>query len=81
MKSIKYFAVVMTLAASFSGFAAETQQVASQKMGTVSVSGASNLDSLQHQLQQKAEQAGAKSIRIVSAGGDNKMYGVAEIYN
>ncbi|SQA98849.1 Multiple stress resistance protein BhsA precursor [Cedecea neteri] len=44
-------------------------------MGTVSVSGASNLDSLQHQLQQKAEQAGAKSIRIISAGGDNKMYG------
>ncbi|SQA98848.1 Uncharacterised protein [Cedecea neteri] len=33
MKSIKYFAVVMTLAASFSGFAAETQQVASQKNG------------------------------------------------
>ncbi|EPF12868.1 MULTISPECIES: DUF1471 domain-containing protein [Cedecea] len=81
MKSIKYFAVVLTLAASFSGFAAETQQAGSQKLGTVSASGASNLDSLQHQLQQKAEQAGAKSIRIISAGGDNKLYGVAEIYN
>lgn len=81
MKSIKYFAVVIALAASFSGFAAETQHATHQKIGTVSVSGASDLDSLQHQLQKKAEKAGAKSIRIISAGGDNKMYGVAEIYN
>ena len=81
MKNIKYFAVVMTLAASFSTFAASTQSVESQKIGTVSVTGASNIDSLQAQLQAKAEQAGAKSIRIISAGGDNKVFGVAEMYN
>jgi ABC-type phosphate transport system substrate-binding protein len=81
MKSIKYFAVVMTMAASFSTFAAAPASVESQKMGTVSVSGATNLDNLQAKLQEKAEQAGAKSIRIISAGGDNKLFGVAEIYN
>jgi len=80
MKSIKYFAVVLTLAASFSGFAAEMPSADSQNLGTVSVSGASSLDSLQAKLQEKAEQAGATSIRIISAGGENKMFGVAEIY-
>lgn len=81
MKTIKYFAVVATLAASFSSFAATTPAVDSQKIGTVSVSGASNLDNLQAQLQEKAQQSGAKSIRIISAGGDNKLFGVAEMYN
>lgn len=81
MKTIKYFAVVMTLAASFSAFAATAPAADSQKIGTVSVSGASNLDTLQAKLQEKAQQSGAKSIRIISAGGDNKLYGVAEMYN
>lgn len=81
MKTIKYFVVAMTMAASFSGFAAGVQGSEGQKMGTVSVSGASTLESLNAQLQEKAEQAGASSIRIISAGGDNKMFGVAEMYN
>ena len=81
MKSIKYFVVAMTMAASFSGFAAGVQSNEEHKMGTVSVSGASTLESLGAQLQKKAQQAGASSIRIISAGGENKMFGVAEIYN
>lgn len=81
MKNIKYFVVAMAMAVSFSGFAAEVQQgTEGQKMGTVSVSGASTLESLNAQLQKKAEQAGASSIRVISAGGDNQMFGVAEIY-
>lgn len=81
MKSIKYFVVAMTMAVSFSGFAAAIPNSAGHKLGTVSVSGAPTVDSLSAQLQEKAKKAGASSIRIVSAGGNNKMFGVAEIYN
>jgi MqsR-controlled colanic acid and biofilm protein A len=48
--------------------------------GTVSASGASNLDDLQAQLAQKAHQQGAIAWRINSAGGTNRMAGTAIIY-
>lgn len=80
MKGIKYFVVAMTMAASFSGFAAAPQSSEGHKIGTVSVSGAPTIDSLSAQLQEKAQKAGASSIRIISAGGNNKIFGVAEIY-
>jgi MqsR-controlled colanic acid and biofilm protein A len=48
--------------------------------GTVSVSGASNLDDLQSKLAEKARQEGAKGYTVDSASGDNKMFGTATIY-
>ena len=48
--------------------------------GTVSASGASNLDDLQAKLAEKARQEGAKGFVVNSASGDNHMYGTATIY-
>lgn len=48
--------------------------------GTVSASGAANLDDLQQQLAQKAREQGAKGYTINAAGGVNKLYGTATIY-
>lgn len=48
--------------------------------GTVSASGATNLDDLQAKLAEKAQQEGAKGFVVNSAGGDNKMFGTATIY-
>lgn len=50
------------------------------KIGVVSASGAYSLDGLTNKLADKAEDQGATSMKIISAGGDNKMNGVAEIY-
>ncbi|MBS1204455.1 MAG: hypothetical protein H6R25_1354 [Proteobacteria bacterium] len=50
------------------------------EIGSVSVSGADTLRDLQHQLRQKATQEGASSFKIVSAGGDDKYFGVATLY-
>ncbi len=50
------------------------------RIGSVSVSGADTLSDLQHQLEQKADKQGAGSFKIVSAGGDDKYYGVATLY-
>lgn len=51
-----------------------------QKMGTVSASGAATLSDLHQELAQKADEAGAGAYRIVAAGGENQMHGVAVIY-
>jgi len=48
--------------------------------GTVSVTGATNLDELQQRLAEKAGQQGATGYSINAAGGTNKMYGTATIY-
>ena len=48
--------------------------------GTVSASGASNLDDLQAKLAEKAHQKGAIAWRINSASSANKMSGTAIIY-
>ncbi len=85
MKSIKIFAVALTLAAtSFGSFAADqvnTQPSNSNVAGVVSAQGAYDLSSLEAQLAAKADAAGAKAFRIVSTTGQNQMHGVAEIYN
>jgi succinyl-CoA synthetase alpha subunit len=49
-------------------------------MGTVSASGATTLSDLHQELAQKADEAGAGAYRIVAAGGENQMHGVAVIY-
>ena len=84
MKIIKMtLAAIALTTVSFAGFAAD--QVSSapeqqQEIGVVSASGASNLTSLEARLAAKAEQAGAKSFRITSASGNNKLHGTAVIY-
>ncbi|WOA53678.1 YdgH/BhsA/McbA family protein [Dickeya solani] len=88
MKAIKNIVAVIALATvSFGTFAAttstatEVQQSASLSAGTVSAT-ANTLDGLQVSLSEKANAAGAKSFRIISAtGSENQMRGVAELYN
>ncbi|WP_368541522.1 DUF1471 family periplasmic protein McbA [Enterobacter soli] len=48
--------------------------------GTVSVTGAANLDDLQAKLADKAREEGAKGIVVNSASGDKRMFGTATIY-
>ncbi|BBQ83591.1 hypothetical protein WP7S18C02_20590 [Klebsiella sp. WP7-S18-CRE-02] len=50
------------------------------KMGVVSASGASTLDDLVAQLSTQADKQGASSFKVLSATGNNKLHGVAEIY-
>ncbi|MCC3720200.1 multiple stress resistance protein BhsA [Rouxiella badensis] len=84
MKSIKYFAVAAALSfASFATFAAqEVSQPAdgAQKIGVVTASGATTLDSLNNDLANQAKQAGASSYRITSVTGNNLMSASAVLY-
>ncbi|OQV66173.1 membrane protein [Serratia nematodiphila DZ0503SBS1] len=45
------------------------------------MSGAANLSALESELASKAAASGASAYRIVAAGGQNKLYGTAEIFN
>lgn len=49
-------------------------------VGTVTASGASNLDDLQQQLANKAHKAGAIAFVVDVAGGKNKLFGSATLY-
>ncbi len=85
MKNLtKAFAVIALTTASFATFAAtevNTAPAGVQSAGTVSASiNDSDLGGLQDKLAAKAAQEGASSYRIISAGGENHMYGTAEIY-
>jgi len=84
-KSLLLFATIALAAASFTAQAAAPLSAPAdpgplRPSGTVSASGASNLDDLQAQLAQKAHQQGAIAWRINSAGGTNRMSGTAIIY-
>jgi len=48
--------------------------------GTVSATGAANLDDLQAKLAEKAREEGAKGFVVNSASGENRMFGTATIY-
>lgn len=48
--------------------------------GTVSVSDAATLDELTYRLQKESEKAGAKSFKIISATGKDRLSGRAIIY-
>ncbi|MEX0633208.1 DUF1471 domain-containing protein [Serratia ureilytica] len=82
MKNLKLTLAALTLASvSFGSFAADlvqNQPADQQKVGVITVSGASDLTSLESSL--AADQAGAKSFRIIGAGGNNQLHGTAEIY-
>lgn len=84
MKNIKFTLAAVALSTlTFGAFAAE--QVSSdplnqQQVGTISVQAGSSLDSVEAQLNAKADAAGAKSFRIISTTGQNKLHGTAVIY-
>ncbi|MCC4107564.1 multiple stress resistance protein BhsA [Serratia ureilytica] len=84
MKNLKLTLAALALtSASFGSFAADlvtSQPADQQKVGVITVSGASDLTSLENSLSAKADQAGAKSFHIIGAGGNNQLYGTAEIY-
>jgi len=84
MKNFKLtLAAIALTTVSFTSFAADlvnSEPQQQEKIGVISASGASNLSSLEAKLAEKADQAGAKSFRITSASGDNKLHGTAVIY-
>ncbi|RLM19654.1 hypothetical protein BIY29_16570 [Brenneria alni] len=85
MKNVKTIAAAIVLATvSFGASAADyiSAQQAKQldKVGVVSAT-AKDLDSLQAQLAEKAEKAGAKAFTVTSASGNNLLHGTAVIYN
>lgn len=86
MKTIKYTAAALVLSVLSFGAMATVQPVTSaeahnlQRIGSVAVTGASTLDSLEAKLAAKAEAAGASSYAITSADTDGKMSGTAVIY-
>ncbi|KQN47685.1 DUF1471 domain-containing protein [Rouxiella silvae] len=85
MKNLtKAFAVIALTTASFATFAAtevSSAPTGEQSIGVVSASTNGNdLTSLQGKLAAKATQEGATSYRIISAGGEDHLYGTAEIY-
>lgn len=51
-----------------------------EKIGVVSTSNAYTLDDLSNALSRKADEQGAKSFKILSTTGNNRLHGVAEIY-
>ncbi|MDF7630413.1 DUF1471 domain-containing protein [Pantoea sp. Al-1710] len=85
MKSIKMVLAAVALSSiAFGSMAAELVNQAplnQQQIGVVSASGSTNLTSLENQLSEKANAAGAKSFRITSTSGNNKLNGTAVIYN
>lgn len=85
MKSIKMTLVAVALSSiAFGSMAAELVNEAplnQQQVGVISASGSTNLTSLENQLSEKANAAGAKSFRITSTSGNNKLNGTAVIYN
>ncbi|MDY0926817.1 DUF1471 domain-containing protein [Enterobacteriaceae bacterium RIT702] len=85
MKSIKLTLAAVALSSiAFGSMAADLVNEAplnQQQIGVVSASGSTNLTSLENQLSEKANAAGAKSFRITSTSGNNKLNGTAVIYN
>lgn len=73
---------LMSVMAVHSANAAEyTEDTAGkQSMGVITANGAYSLDSLTRKLSEKADEQGASSFKIISASGNNKLHGTAEIY-
>nr|WP_278977776.1 DUF1471 domain-containing protein [Providencia alcalifaciens] len=82
MKKLTLFAAALALGAvSFGSMAAEeVRQSSEPAAGYVTVSGAAGVNDLTAQLAKKADEAGAKSFRVISASGENEMSGTAAIY-
>ena len=80
-KSTLFAAVLALSAVSFGTMAAEeVKQADGQAAGYVTVNGAAGVSDLTAQLAKKADEAGAKSFRVIAASGENEMQGTAAIY-
>lgn len=74
-------AILALSAVSFGSMAAtEVQHSTQSPVGVVSVSDVDTLADVTAALSKKADEAGATSFRIISAGGENLMGGTAELY-
>lgn len=84
MKNVKMIlAAVILGSVSVSSFAAMETTMPQGKtlIGSVSdSSGSTTLSELKDNLTAKAQAAGASSYRIVAAGGNNVLFGTADIY-
>lgn len=84
MKNVKTALLAIALSTvSFASFAADlvaSEPQQQQQIGVISATGGSNLSSLEAQLNEKADAAGAKSFRITSTTGQNNLHGTAVIY-
>lgn len=84
MKNVKMILAAIILGSvSVSSFAATetTMPQGMTRIGTISdSSGATTLSDLNANLAAKAQAAGASAYRIVAAGGNNALYGSADIY-
>ncbi|MGL4858879.1 MAG: YdgH/BhsA/McbA-like domain containing protein [Enterobacteriaceae bacterium] len=49
-------------------------------LGVITVQGALTVDQVEQQLAEKAQAAGASSYQIISVGGKDKLFAVANIY-
>lgn len=84
MKNVKTLAAAAVLASlSFGAFATESvsaqQATKYQEFGVISVSGEHDLSSLQEQLAEKADKAGAKAFSITNTTGSVLLRGAAII--
>ena len=84
MKNVKTLAIAAVLSSlSFASFAAVQVQATpadQHKVGNIAASAGPNLESLEQQLSQKADEMGAKSYRITSVSGPDSLHGTAVIY-
>lgn len=82
MKASLIITLVMGLISVNAASAAQhvDQAEGKEKIGIISASDAYNLDELSQALSAKADEKGATSYKILSASGNNRLHGVAEIY-
>jgi multiple stress resistance protein BhsA len=83
MKSTVFFlSTLLSLFTINSAFSAQaiSSDAGKVKIGVVSASGATTLDELVVKLANQADKEGASSFKVISATGNNKLHGVAEIY-
>ncbi|EOC4893939.1 DUF1471 domain-containing protein [Klebsiella quasipneumoniae] len=82
MKSLLITSLVMRFTAVYAASAAQEIDHADgkEKMGVASASNAYTLDDLSNALSRKADEQEATSFKILSTTGNNRLHGVAEIY-
>ncbi|MFU0780153.1 MAG: DUF1471 domain-containing protein [Citrobacter braakii] len=82
MKSLLITSLVMRFTAVNAASAAQEIDHADgkEKMDVASASNAYTLDDLSNALSRKADEQGATSFKTLSTTGNNRLHGVAEIY-
>lgn len=83
MNKLKTIMTVLVLSFFAQHVNAATQvanDVAKEKHGVVSVTGAATVEDAINNISVKADKQGATAFKVISLGGDNKLFAVAEIY-